>query len=1569
MRTGGRRCAFIGDESLVIDCASLAMERGLEAVVIASRLPKALEFARARGIAAIDLAQPDLDLAAAFGAHGFDILISAAYLHILPEAILQQARCAINFHDGPLPAYAGLNVTTWAIWNGETHHGVTWHLMTAAADAGPVLAEDAFPIAPDETAFSLNLKCYQAALATFTKLADDLAAGSLTPRPQASGPRRLYRRSERPLVLFDPARTAAELERAVRALDVGQRADNGVGRLRLVLADEALIVESLAIEASTPDAGVPRPVAGKVLGQSGDTIRIALAAGEVVSLRLSDTSGTRLDARALAARSGLAPGAVIAPPAPLLEGLKAHDPALARQEPWWRDQLAAAPAAAPVSLFEAEPPGDWNEVELSAPGAAPEDLACALGLWISGLSGTQDCTLSISDPATRAQLKALGTLAWAPVASLACAPERAYGLARAETQASLGRSLGHGVILKDLLARTPRPLFSPSTAQAGLDLEVGPGEVLPTEGLVRIAVSQDGRIRLRHRLSADAAKRVCGQLEAIVQAGLAAPEAPLGSLPLIGPLDAALLEKVNQTRARVDADATIDGLFLTQAGLTPQAPALSFGDQTLTYADLERRVRALAKSLVEAGVGQGDIVGVALERGPDMVASVLAILSLGCAYLPLDPAYPADRLAFMVEDSAAAVIVGRRPLSGASEAGPRLIDPAEIGEAPPHGTASARPQHGAGALAYLIYTSGSTGRPKGVEIAHGSVINFFAGMDQVIAPRGPVVWLAVTSLSFDISVLELLWTLCRGHHVVIRRENRPQQRTAEPALARPASLSLFYFAAGSSQAGDSYRLLLEGARFADANGFEAVWTPERHFHDFGAAYPNPSVVSAAIAATTRRVAIRAGSVVLPLHSPVRVAEEWAVVDNLSNGRVGIAFAAGWQPRDFALNPQAYGSARDGLPDMIDAVRRLWRGESLDLPGPNGEPLSVATLPRPLQAELPVWLTSAGTPASFERAGRLGLNVLTHLLGQSVPQLAANIALYRKAWREAGHRGEGRVSLMLHTFLDSDAERARRVAREPLISYLGAAAGLIKDLASAFPTFARSGMDADAAFRSLSPEEMRQLQELAADRYLSTSGLFGTPDDAMQMVEAVTGAGVDEIACLIDFGIETQTVLDSLALLADLGQRMAARAPVEGDGLEVEAEETFAGLVSRHGITHLQCTPSLLAMLLADPADRAALGNVGHLLVGGEALPPQLLAELRQVSSGRLTNMYGPTETTIWSLSWEAPLNLDGPVLIGAPIANTTIHVLDPAGRPLPVGAAGELHIGGAGLARGYHKRPELTAERFVERPGLGRVYGTGDLVRVRADGQVSFLGRVDDQVKIRGHRIEPGEIEAVLDAHPAVARSAVVASQGTTPALIAYASLRPGEAAAPEALREHLKNRLPEPMTPAKVVLVDALPLTPNGKVDRKQLSRLAAEPANREALAPSASEAGAGAALVRRVWSEELGAEPGLDDNFFDIGGHSLLAVKVFRRLSEATGAPIALTDVFRYPTVRAFAARLDTLGSAMPRASAPGAGTGQEGPTPGPQAPVPGRPAAPGQPGAMGGRAALRRQAMLGRSAGGQG
>jgi natural product biosynthesis luciferase-like monooxygenase protein len=354
-----------------------------------------------------------------------------------------------------------------------------------------------------------------------------------------------------------------------------------------------------------------------------------------------------------------------------------------------------------------------------------------------------------------------------------------------------------------------------------------------------------------------------------------------------------------------------------------------------------------------------------------------------------------------------------------------------------------------------------------------------------------------------------------------QRENQVADENS--GVTRHMDFSLFYFA--SADGGDSaekYRLLIEGAKFADTHGFAAVWTPERHFHEFGGLYPNPSVTSAALATVTERIQIRAGSVVLPLHDPLLVAEEWAVVDNLSHGRAAVSFASGWHANDFVIAPQNYATRKEVMLCGIETVRRLWRGGKVRRRDGNGTEIEVGILPRPIQRELPIWVTASGSPDTFRSAGAIGANLLTHFLTQTIEQLAEKIALYRGAWKEHGHGpGTGHVTLMLHTFVGSSVDEVREKVRGPFSDYLRSSVDL---------WLARSpGQD----IGDFTEEELEDLVSYAFDRYFETSGLFGTPSTCLEMIARLKSIGVDEVGCLIDFGVDFDSVIASLHYLETL----------------------------------------------------------------------------------------------------------------------------------------------------------------------------------------------------------------------------------------------------------------------------------------------------------------------------------------------------------------------------------------------------------------------------------------------------
>ncbi|MEV4391051.1 bifunctional LLM class flavin-dependent oxidoreductase/SDR family oxidoreductase [Nonomuraea sp. NPDC049607] len=344
--------------------------------------------------------------------------------------------------------------------------------------------------------------------------------------------------------------------------------------------------------------------------------------------------------------------------------------------------------------------------------------------------------------------------------------------------------------------------------------------------------------------------------------------------------------------------------------------------------------------------------------------------------------------------------------------------------------------------------------------------------------------------------------------------------TDDPCLR----FGLIFFSSRTEAAGqDAYRLLLESARFADTHGFSSLWVPERHFTPDGWLYPNPSVVAAALARETSRIALRAGSVVVPLHHPVRIAEEWAVVDQLSGGRVGLSFASGWHPDDFVFGPDRYADRHEHMYRGIESVRTLWRGQPVTLPGGDG-PVQVRVYPPPVQPELPVWITAAGNPQTFERAGAIGANVLTHLFNQSVAELREKIDVYRDARRAHGH-GEtpGQVSVMVHTFVSDDAELVDGQVRDAFCDYLKSASYLLTGVA------ASRGQQVDLG--KLSPQDVDEYVRFVHDRMVEQRRvLFGTPESCHDLLRELSSAGVDEIACQLDFGPSVPLVLGSLPAL-------------------------------------------------------------------------------------------------------------------------------------------------------------------------------------------------------------------------------------------------------------------------------------------------------------------------------------------------------------------------------------------------------------------------------------------------------
>ena len=358
-------------------------------------------------------------------------------------------------------------------------------------------------------------------------------------------------------------------------------------------------------------------------------------------------------------------------------------------------------------------------------------------------------------------------------------------------------------------------------------------------------------------------------------------------------------------------------------------------------------------------------------------------------------------------------------------------------------------------------------------------------------------------------------------------------------MSKIPELSLFFFSADATERqNNKYEMLLETAKFADAHGFTSVWTPERHFQR-----GSPSVTGAALAVTTKRISIRAGSVVLPLQNPLRVAEEWAMIDNLSNGRVAISFAPGWHVNDFVLSPDTYQHRHDDMYEKIAIIQKLWRGEKLVLPNGAGTEIEVGILPLPIQKKLPIWLTGKSDDMFFT-AGKLGFNVLTanFALKNDLNEFVRRSQIYRESI-EMHHGRRGHITMMLHTFVAESAEAIERLAKPALAEYINVNIGMQQDH--------DAGGKEERGFTHLNDREREILIRTQVNKDIRGQLSFiGTLEHCARQAERLKENGVDEIACLIDFGIDLDEIMSSLgrmSLLLETDQVVATPAAAEYHG--------------------------------------------------------------------------------------------------------------------------------------------------------------------------------------------------------------------------------------------------------------------------------------------------------------------------------------------------------------------------------------------------------------------------------------
>ncbi|MCE9674106.1 amino acid adenylation domain-containing protein, partial [Myxococcus stipitatus] len=798
------------------------------------------------------------------------------------------------------------------------------------------------------------------------------------------------------------------------------------------------------------------------------------------------------------------------------------------------------------------------------------------------------------------------------------------------------------------------------------------------------------------------ARRLMEHLQVLLASGLARPDVRVSQLALGTEADRGAWPA---PRAK-PASRPVPAQLIDRARRNLHAVATVQGEVAWTWETLAARAGTVAAKLQAMGLTPGEPVAVHLSPSPTKLAVLWGVLQAGGAVVTVGASDLGGLSTFALAGSKSPLLVTR----GSQRAGPRLdasrvLDVESLVDAALAPGAPVLAGDGK-SLAWLV--SSGPGQPAWT-LGHGELAELFAAMDDRLGGREGGTWVAAAEPTADRAELELLWALSRGLQVAFpsaQVSSRLVRLQGGGPRSKAMDLSLIYFANDEdSMTGPKYELLIEGAKFADANGFSAVWTPERHFHSFGGLYPQPAVVAGALATITRNLKLRSGSVVLPLHDPLQIAEQWSVVDNLSQGRVGLSVATGWHVADFTFAPQNFEDRRNILVRNLETLRALWRGAKVPRVGGGGAKLELALRPKPVQRELPVWLTASSSPDTFRLAGELGAGVLTGLLAQSLEELKHKVALYRDAWRRNGHPGRGHITLMLHAFIGDDEQEVLRQVRAPLLSYFRSSAEITASL------LATQGMQKE--IDKVSEEDIAALLERTFEHHAKGTGLIGTVDSGFARLLDVREADVDEVACLIDFGLETPVVLDGLRRLARIRERLEQDASTRQEQVLVEGGqgvEELLALARASGPVLLHASARLARTLAELPTPREALGSVGALVLDGASA--ELAGALHRASGIEVLLAGSPGDGAL--LPRTAAERLP---------AGLRAWVLDPTGQPVPMGVVGELAIEGAGLPSGLWKAEEEERRRLVPHPtdANARLFRTGRHARMRGDGRVESV--------------------------------------------------------------------------------------------------------------------------------------------------------------------------------------------------------------------------------------------------------
>jgi len=783
-------CCIIGETSLAQSCGKLLLERGHIIHGIITLNPALQQWAEEKGIDRCDTPEA---METFLRLKAFDYLFSIVNNTVLSNEVLKlPRRLAVNFHDALLPRYGGIHATSWAIMQHEPEHGITWHVMAPGIDTGAVLQQRALAVDTRETAASLNLKCYQAASEVFAELIDELAAGTAVETPQDLSRRTYMPRYRRPPAgcFIDWNSDARDIDALVRALDFGQ-ADNPLGVAKTALGGTVLVVEKTQILQHGSGAAP-----GTVLGIAGDGMRVATATRDLCLQQLRYLGGSACTLSRLQESCRLAPGVRLwSPDAHIAHELTELYDRVCRNERFWLDRLKnSTPAILPdmrlavpqrprgVYTFTHRMPERLLSTVVRNPDEAWQTVCALFTAFLARHTGRAPFTVSLQARVLpRMSRECEDLVSQCVPLPCACDPERSLYHHLMATIAEIKRTLARAPWPLDMAARyaslaggiPPMPI-----AVVRADETDAVAHDSDTD-IMLIAARDGGEYRLTINTAVVDAEYACSidqQFSAFVSAANESLDTVLERVPLVSPADEQqIIYGWNNTARDYNRGICMHQMFELQVQRQPDAVATAQNSTVRTYRELNRQANRIARHLITCGVKPGALVGVCLERSHDMIAGLLGILKAGAAYVPLEPAYPPERIAVILHTAGISmvltqksceqlvantgtttVILGRDSSRIESEAAepdvPCLSTPADV--------------------AYVIYTSGSTGTPKGVVVSHQAAVNLFEWAYGTYGFSAEDTVLFITSLSFDLSVFDIFGILGCGATIHIATDSQ-----------------------------------------------------------------------------------------------------------------------------------------------------------------------------------------------------------------------------------------------------------------------------------------------------------------------------------------------------------------------------------------------------------------------------------------------------------------------------------------------------------------------------------------------------------------------------------------------------------------------------------------------------------------------------------------------------------------------------------------------------------------------------------------------------------------------------